>query len=287
MSSGPILLVGATGQQGSAVLRSLQALPQVPAIRALSRSVDSPKALELKQQGVEVVKGSLEDVESLKRALKGVSAAFLVTVLPAKGGIEEDQQGYNFIEAAKAVNLPYLVFSSVSDASPTCGVPHFETKARVEAALEESGLKHAVLAPVAFYDNFPRTSSFASFMALGLFEAGLHGKKVQMVATDDIGDAAAQMLTRPEAYAGRHIQLAGDDLTMSEARDTYSRVENRTVRKAWLPSLFLYSLSYDLRAMLKFFYEKGYTADIAQVKKEFPTMRSFEQWLREGAAPAK
>ena len=75
--SGPILIVGATGQQGGAVLRALQTLPNPPALRALTRSVDSAKSLELKKQGVEVVKGTLEEVESLKKALTGASAAFL------------------------------------------------------------------------------------------------------------------------------------------------------------------------------------------------------------------
>lgn len=206
--SGPILIVGATGQQGGAVIRSLQTLPNPPALRALTRSVDSAKSLELKKQGVEVVKGTLEDVESLKTALTGASAAFLgefadwekdlyllsltlipaVTTIPGKGGVSEDQQGLNFIAAAEVVKLPYIVFSSVSDASPTCGVPHFETKAKVEEALKQSSLKHAIIAPVAFYDNFPRQSSFATFMALGLFDAGLYGKTLQMVATEDIGE---------------------------------------------------------------------------------------------------
>lgn len=75
--SGPILIVGATGQQGGAVLRSLRALANAPALRALTRKVDSPKSLELKKEGVEVVQGTLEDVESLKSALQGASAAFL------------------------------------------------------------------------------------------------------------------------------------------------------------------------------------------------------------------
>lgn len=118
-----------------------------------------------------------------------------MTTIPGKGGVSEDQQGYNFIAAAEAVNLPYVVFTSVSDASPTCGVPHFETKAKIEAALERSSLKHAVVAPVAFYDNFPRQSSFVTFMTLGLFDAGLYGKKLQMVATEDIGESSASALS--------------------------------------------------------------------------------------------
>ncbi|POY73384.1 hypothetical protein BMF94_3721 [Rhodotorula taiwanensis] len=279
---GPILVIGATGQQGSAVLRSLQSVSNCPPLRALTRSVDSPKAQALQKQGVEVVKGTLEDVESLKRALEGASAAFLVTVMPGKGGLEEDQQGFNFIKAAKAVNLPYVVFTSVSDATPTCGVPHFETKARVEAALKESGLKHAVVAPVAFYDNLPRQASLGSFFGMGLFDAGLAGKKLQMVACDDIGDVAAKMLLDPVKYAGRHVKLAGDELTMTEAQNAYARVEGHGVWKAWLPSIVLYALPYDLRAMFQWFYNKGYSSDLSEVRNEFPTVRSFEQWLREG-----
>ena len=72
-----ILIVGATGKQGSAVLRSLRTLPNPPKVRALTRNTDSPSALSLKKRGVEVVKGSLEDVASLKTALRDVDAAFL------------------------------------------------------------------------------------------------------------------------------------------------------------------------------------------------------------------
>lgn len=110
-----------------------------------------------------------------------------MTLRGVDGGIDEDQQGYNFIETAKAVHLPFLVYTSVSDASVDCGVPHFETKAKVEIALTESGLRHAIVAPTGFYDNFPRKSSLASFFGMGLFDAGLHGAPLQMVAVDDIG----------------------------------------------------------------------------------------------------
>lgn len=110
-----------------------------------------------------------------------------VSLIPGKGEITEDQQGYNFIEAAQATKLPFLVFTSVSDATPTCGVPHFETKAKIELALKDSGIPHAVVAPVAFFDNFTRKHSWANFGGMGFFEAALKGKAIQMVAVDDIG----------------------------------------------------------------------------------------------------
>lgn len=89
------------------------------------------------------------------------------------------------------------------------------------------------------------------------------------------------MLLKPEEFAGRHIPLAGDKLTMSQVRDTYARVEQRTVRKAWLPSWALHALPTDFRLMFRFFHDKGMSVQVPAVRKEFPGMRSFEQYLRE------
>ncbi|GAA5990260.1 hypothetical protein JCM10908_005897 [Rhodotorula pacifica] len=287
MSPSRILVVGATGKQGSAVLRSLRSLPSPPKLRALTRNVDSPSAASLKQQGVEVVKGSLDDVASLKRALQDVDAAFLVSLIPGKGEISEDQQGYNFIEAAKATKLPFIVFTSVSDATPTCGVPHFETKAKIEQALRDSGIPHAIVAPVAFYDNFTRKHSWANFGGMGFFEAALRGKEIQMVAVDDIGDVAARMLTDPHTYNGQRIKLAGDTLTMTQVRDAFARNEQKKVRMATVPAFMLKILPHDAQEMFKWFVTDGFKADPVAVRKEFPSVRTFEQWLQEGNEPAK
>ncbi|GAA5854606.1 hypothetical protein JCM9279_005708 [Rhodotorula babjevae] len=278
-SAAHILVVGATGKQGSAVVRALQALPNPPKLRALSRNPSSPVAQKLKDQGIEVFKGDLADPRSLDTALAGVKSAFLVTTIPGKGAPTEDEQGKTFVEAAKRAALPFLVYTSVSDASPTCGVPHFETKAIVEQALKDSGLKHAVVAPTAFYDNFPSASGFVLMMVLGVFDAGLRGKKVQLVSSDDIGYVAAHMLNDPDKYAGRHVKLAGDELSMAEVQAVYSRVEGKDVWKAWLPSWLTALLPHDFRAMLNFFHEHGYTADIAALKREF-SLKSLEEWMR-------
>ncbi|GAA6042164.1 hypothetical protein JCM8097_004993 [Rhodosporidiobolus ruineniae] len=287
-SSLPILVVGATGKQGGAVLRALQALPNPPHLRALSRNPDSPSALKLKNQGIEVYKGDLTDRASLEKALKGVQSAFLVTPpLGTKQSMPEDEQGINFVNAAKATSLPFMVFTSVSDATPTCTVPHFETKARVEEALKESGIPHAVVAPVAFMDNFPKQSGFATAMAMGLFDAALKGKELQLVAVDDIGYVAAQALASPSAYAGRHLKLAGDSLTMSQVRSIYSRVENKSAWKAWLPGFVVNFLPYDFKMMMRFFHDKGYSADVEGLRREYPGLRTFEQWLREGEKKAE
>ncbi|GAA5917960.1 hypothetical protein JCM6882_001064 [Rhodosporidiobolus microsporus] len=281
-SSGPVLVVGATGQQGGSVIRALQALPSPPKICALSRNPNSPAAEKLRAQGIEVVKGTLTDKSSLVSALTGAGSAFLVTTIPGKGARTEVEQGVTFIDAAKETSLPFLVYTSVSDISPTCGIPHFETKAKVEEALNASGIKNTVVAPVAFYDNFPKTPGLGTFALMGVFDAALQGKKLQMVAVEDIGYLAAQALADPAKHAGRRIKLAGDELTMEEVRQTYERVEGRGVWKAWIPGFVTNFFPHDFGSMLRFFYEKGFSADPKKLRKEYPGLRTFQQWLEEG-----
>ncbi|GAA5849855.1 hypothetical protein JCM5353_001719 [Sporobolomyces roseus] len=280
-----ILLTGATGKQGGAVLKSLIASNHPAAsITCLTRKPDSEAAQKIKTKyGVKLVEGSLNSIPSLKAALEGKDVAFLVTAIPAKGEPVEEEQGRNFISAATATSLPYMVFTSVSDASPSCGIPHFESKARIEESLKDSGIKWCILRPVAFYDNLPKTSGFGEMMGLGLFDAALKGKKLQMVACDDIGHFAAQALLDQDKYEGRAIQLAGDEISMDEAREAYARVEGKSnwgVWKAYVPGIALLALPYDMRMMFYFFHNKGYSASIAQVKSEHPALLSFEDWLR-------
>ncbi|KAF2786507.1 NmrA-domain-containing protein [Melanomma pulvis-pyrius CBS 109.77] len=69
-----ILVLGATGQQGGAVVSALlQSDHSDLKIRALTLSPDSPAAGTLQSQGIEVVKGDLADPTSLDAALSGLS----------------------------------------------------------------------------------------------------------------------------------------------------------------------------------------------------------------------
>ena len=71
-----ILVAGATGKQGAAALRHLR--DKGFAVRAITRDPDQPKARALAGHGVEVVKGDLDDVASITRALDGVYGVFSV-----------------------------------------------------------------------------------------------------------------------------------------------------------------------------------------------------------------
>jgi uncharacterized protein YbjT (DUF2867 family) len=149
----PILVTGATGQQGGAVLRHLRR--QGFAVRALTRDVHSPAARTLVATGVAVVQGDFEDRASLARALDGASGAYAVQTPFQHGGVEgELRQGLAFADAANAAGIQHLVYSSVGSAERQTGIPHFESKYQIEEHIRALGLPHTILRPVFLMENF-------------------------------------------------------------------------------------------------------------------------------------
>jgi uncharacterized protein YbjT (DUF2867 family) len=123
----PILVTGATGKQGGAVLRHLRT--QGFAVRALTRDVHSPAARTLAATGVALIQGDFADRASLARALDGAYGAYAVQTPYQRGGVAgELRQGIAFADAAKAAGIQHLVYSSLGSANRQTGIPHFESK---------------------------------------------------------------------------------------------------------------------------------------------------------------
>src|SRR2546422_4620587 len=96
---GAILVTGARGPQGGAVAREL--LARQHTVRAMTRKPDSDAAQALARQGAEVVKGDLNDAESLRRALQGAWGAFAVQNTWEAGVEGEEAQGKRIAELAR------------------------------------------------------------------------------------------------------------------------------------------------------------------------------------------
>src|ERR1700689_939509 len=120
-----VVVTGATGKQGGAVVRSL--LERGHEVRAVTRATDSAKAREVANAGVTLVGASLEDTAALKRALAGATSLFAMTT-PFEGATQaETRQGISAADAAKEAGV-HLVFTSVGSANRRTGVPHFDSK---------------------------------------------------------------------------------------------------------------------------------------------------------------
>jgi uncharacterized protein YbjT (DUF2867 family) len=142
-----ILITGATGKQGGAVLREL--VGQGFSLHAMTRKPDSDAAREIAALGATVVGGDLDDVASLARALAGVWGVFAVQNTWEAGVVLEEEQGKRMAEVARKAGVTHFVYSSVDSANRNTGIPHFDNKGRVEDEVRAAGVPSwVILRPV-------------------------------------------------------------------------------------------------------------------------------------------
>lgn len=271
-----IAVLGATGGQGGAVARAL--LEAGHGVRAVVRDPGSGRAKALAVAGAEVVPGDLFDAASLAEAFRGTTAAFAVTT-PFQDGLDaEVAQGAAIVRAAADAALPHLVLASVASADQDTGVPHFETKARTEKLLTDSGLPATVVAPTYFYDN---ALGAMDEVAAGLLTMPLPGDTpLQQVARQDLGRVVAAVVADPNRWTGQRIEVAGDDPTPIRMAEEIGRAAGGTVAFRRTPLEDLRTINPDMFAMYRFLTDTGYQVDLEVLRAQFPdvTWTSYGAW---------
>lgn len=277
-----VLVTGATGRQGGAVVRHL--LPKGWKLRALTRNTATHVAKELAGQGVEVVQGDLEDAASLDRACRGVYGIYSVQDFWSVGAKREVQQGKNLADAAKKAGVQHFVYSSVGGAERNTGIPHWESKWEVEKHIRQLALPATIFRPAAFMEMYNVLEVEVGLLKGKLVDALRGDKPYQTIATDDIGAFVALAFERPKEFIGLELEIAGSELTNLDAAKVFSRVLARPVRfsKLPLPIVRLF-MSKEFYKMFRWFNEAGFKADIAALRRSYPEvhLHTLEEWLRE------
>ncbi len=109
------------------------------------------------RRGVDVIHGDLDDPASLTRALDGVYGVYSVQQSTA-GAEAEIRQGINLADAANRSGISHLVYSSVASADQNTGIPHFDSKFRIEEHTRGTGIRYTIFRPV-FSSNWFGTKS--------------------------------------------------------------------------------------------------------------------------------
>ena len=279
MSDSRLMLVtGATGKQGGSVARRL--LEGGLRVRGITRNLESDAASQLMGLGAEMVRAEFTDAGSLAAALGGVNAVFAMTT-PFEAGVDaETAQGVALVDAAAAAGVDHFVYSSVASADKATGVPHFESKYRVEEHLAASDLCWSVIAPVYFMDNmlFP---NMLSGLKDGTYAIALPTDlPLQQIATEDIGALAAHVLANPEEFAGKRIDIAGDELSSRQSANVLAGILGKPISVVELPVDRVRSFSEDLALMYEWFVSTGYVADIDGLRSSYPEVgwTRFAEW---------
>jgi uncharacterized protein YbjT (DUF2867 family) len=274
MADGPVLVLGATGGQGGAVLDAL--LARDAQVRALVRDTVAGSAGRLADRGVEVVAGSLNDEATLAAAMTGVSGVFALTT-PFEAGVDaEVEQGRAILAAARRTGVPHLVFSSVAGANQHSGVPHFDSKAVIETELAAADVPYTILGPTYFFDN---ALGGVDRIRDGVLDLPLPPHRpLQQLARRDLGAFAAEVLGNPSGYVGQRIELASDAPTPTQMAAALSKALDLPVRHEQVPLEGIGSP--DMRAMWGFLNGPGYQVDIAALHHGHPDLAwtSFAEW---------
>ena len=277
-----VLVTGATGRQGGAVIRHM--LPKGWKMRALTRNPASHAATELAGQRVEVMQGDLEDAPSLERACRGIYGIYSVQDFWSVGAKREVQQGKNLADAAKNAGVQHFVFSSVGGAERNTGIPHWESKWEIEKYIRQLALPATIFRPASFMETYHILEVEVGILKGRLADPIRGDKPYQTIATDDIGAFVALAFERPNDFMGRELEIAGSELTNLEAAQVFSRVLGKPIRFRRLPlPIVRLVLGREFYAMFRWFNEEGYKADIAGLRRRYPEvhLHTLEEWLRE------
>jgi len=191
------LITGATGNVGALVVENAIARGERP--RVFAR--DAQKARARFGDRVDVYIGDLENVETLKPALAGVTALFLVNSGPQLAALDKAAA-----EAAKAAGVKRFVKLSSSDAHEQVGTGVWH--AQGEAAIRDTGIAFTFVRPSGFMANALFWAH--SIKTEGVVRSSTGSGKIPFIHSQDIADVATCALTS-EKYLGETLPITGPE----------------------------------------------------------------------------
>jgi len=220
-----ILVTGATGNVGSAVVAELRAKGEP--VRAFVRNGE--RAPERLPVGVELSLGDFEDSASIAQALEAVDALFLSSADQPNKVRHETA----VIDAAAARGVRRIVKTSTVGAEKGSPLPPFDWHGRIEEHLNRSGIASVVL-----HSSFYMTNLLASadpVRTMGKLFAPLAGAELAMIDPQDAGAVGAIALTT-DRYDGQTLDLTGPAaITYEEVADELSAATGRAVEFVNIP----------------------------------------------------
>ena len=279
MNDKSILVTGATGRQGSAVVR--YALRRGFTVRAITRDPDKPSAQALKSQGVEVFRGDMEDASTMALALKGVYGVFCVQNYWEKGVgyAGELRQARNLIQVAQAERVSHFVFSSIVGCDNAHSVEHFEAKWEIEKLVDAAQLPRTFIRNVFFMENFldPKGGQLMFPVLAGALKPAT---RFHMISADDIGWFAAEAFAKPDQYLGKMIEIAGDRLTVAEMKQVYANATGKRPSNMKFPFWLLKILNGELAKQFQWNNDVGWHFDVQPIRQNHPDLISFERFCK-------
>jgi len=275
-----IFVTGATGNQGGAVVYNL--LKNGFRVKALVRNTSSEAARLLAQPNVEVIQGDLNNPGSYQHHLSEVDGVFCN--LTYKDGVDKElNQGFHLVNSSRDSRVKHFLYSSVIGCDANTGIPHWETKFKIENQLKESGLDYTIIRPSSLYENLliPEVNKR---ILKGKLVLPINGnKEQQFISAGDIGKISTAIFSDPVKYAGKTMTVAAEQMDGIQMAAILSKALGKPISYQKLP-MFIARLvmGRGLAKMFRWINENDalFVKDIAVVRNEFPGMLSLEDWVK-------
>ncbi len=217
-NTSPILVTGASGSTGSAIVRALTAR-RAP-VRAMVRRPPSEGTFPAE---VETVVADFDDQESMAAALAGVSRAYLVT--PSSEQAQEQQ--VRFVDQAVRSGVQRLVVLSQLGAELTSPVRFLHYHAAVEQHIRSLDIDYTFLRPNLFFQGLlafagPVTEQHRFFAPIGT-------ATVSAIDVRDIAEVAAVTLTDHGHHRVTYTLTGPAAITHAEMADALSAALGRAI----------------------------------------------------------
>lgn len=276
----PILVFGATGQQGGSVAKAL--LQAQWPVRAIVRNPTSAKSMALRAASVELVQGSFADTEVIRAAMRDAHGVFSVQPTSSSGSVTDEEEvrfGIAIADLAAESGIAHLVYSSgASVGEKSTSVARVDAKARIEAHIRTLPVTATIVRPMIFMEMLARPG-FG--LDEGRFTFFLRpDQSMQLVAVEDIGKFVAAIFADTMRFDGKTLKIASDTVTGRELEAIFTEAADRPIAYARFSDEFL-ATNPNLR-QLSASLDEGPLADHVDmnVMREInPEILSFRSWL--------
>ncbi len=225
MQNSTIAVLGGTGRFGGPYIDEF--LHQGLQVRILARS---PKQIVNRFAGAEVLRGSMLDVSDVKRALAGMSAAFLIT--PVGGNDETEielRATHAALSAAKATRLPHLIYLSLLQHAHPTGVPLLDVKGRIEHLIHASGVPWSSLRTGCYMNAW--LAFFPVWMKMGIYLFPIRSRhQFSFTYQPDVARAAAMLIRQNRVLNGSVDVIEPRTRTLQDVVELYKRFSGRNLK---------------------------------------------------------
>ncbi len=206
-----ILVTGGTGFVGSHLVRRL-AQERIQTRCLVRRTSDIER---LKEHGIEVVYGDINDKESLKKAVKGVETVIHLVgiIVEHKGATFEIIHTHgtkNLVEASKEAGVKRFIYISALGARENARSRYHITKWEAEQLVITSGMEYVILRPSIMIGEW---GAFITMLSRIVRKAPLipvidGESRVQPIYVENTVDCIIKSLSEPETTS-RIFEIAG------------------------------------------------------------------------------